>query len=216
MLNHLFTSFIFLILAIQQPSANPAAIPEWINITPEQAKSHLITSAKLVYPPCVTSAGVEGKVVIQIGIYTDGLVHSVTPMSGPICLRGAAISYLTQRKYQPFMKNGQLVNASVDQSVIFKVPHGIKTDQTQKVLHRRDLEGLKDENTEWDELSTAMKEWLSWYSQQNASIVGGQIPIRRALTKKKRATPLLEDMPGDLTIQQIPLHLTGRKLYLLR
>src|SRR5271155_4780322 len=110
MLSPLLSMFVFMVMAVLQQSSNPLPIPEWIKITPAQAKSHLISSAKLVNPPCVTAAGVEGTVVIQIGIYSDGLVHSVAPMSGPPCLRDAAISYLSQKKYRPFIKNGHLVN----------------------------------------------------------------------------------------------------------
>lgn len=67
----------------------------------------LISSAAPVYPQLAAANHVEGDVKIQAEIDASGKVTSTKVVSGPILLRGAAMSAVRQWKYSPALLDGK-------------------------------------------------------------------------------------------------------------
>lgn len=107
-------SFIFVF------SGRPAP-QEWQQISPQAAESHLLKKAKPIYPPFAKAAGIEGEVRLQVGIYTDGRIHSIGIEGGPPALVEAAKQAVLKYVYQPFDKAGQPVNVETTVAVAFKL-----------------------------------------------------------------------------------------------
>jgi TonB family protein len=95
---------------------------EWQQISPEIARTHLLKKADPVYPAFAEAAGVEGEVRINVGIYTDGRIHSVEIESGPPALFEAAKRTVLKYVYLPFEKDGRPVNVETTVEVSFKLP----------------------------------------------------------------------------------------------
>ena len=68
-----------------------------------------------VYPPIAKGATVQGAVVLHAIIAEDGTVESLSVVSGPPLLQGAAVNAVKQWVYKPYMLNG--VARKVDTTV---------------------------------------------------------------------------------------------------
>ena len=66
------------------------------------AQQHLLKHVDPEYPGIAKAAQVQGEVVLQLDIGTDGRVMKATPLSGPPMLLQAAADAARQWQYKPF------------------------------------------------------------------------------------------------------------------
>jgi Gram-negative bacterial TonB protein C-terminal len=102
--------------------SDSAKAQEWQRISPESASTHLLKKVDPVYPAFAKAAGLEGVVCIEVGIYPDGRIHSVSVESGPPALIKAAEDAVLHYIYRPFEKDGEYVVVQTNLDVIFKLP----------------------------------------------------------------------------------------------
>ncbi len=75
------------------------------------------------YPTIAQSARIEGNVVIQAVIGTDGMVQEARVMSGPPLLSDAALTAVKQWRYTPTTLNNQPVSVIMTVTVTFRLQH---------------------------------------------------------------------------------------------
>ncbi len=78
------------------------------------------------YPAIAKEQKIEGTVVLQVAISTEGVVEEVTPVSGPPALRDAAVEAVKTWRYKPYLLNGNPVEVESQVNVAFKLPPGTK------------------------------------------------------------------------------------------
>jgi TonB family protein len=146
----------FTILFSDSPEAQ-----EWPQISPEIASTHLLKKVDPVYPAFAKAAGLEGVVCIEVGIYPDGRIHSVSVESGPPALVKAAEEAVVQYIYRPFEKDGQYVVVQTNLDVIFKLP---KPRNVERYYPPPLLTDLSSPFSKSDEpaphLSVSLQKWL--------------------------------------------------------
>jgi len=71
------------------------------------APARLIRKVNPTYPPAALEAQIQGSVVLQVIVDTNGAVHDVRFVSGPPILGLAAIDAVEHWRYQPAHLNGQ-------------------------------------------------------------------------------------------------------------
>jgi TonB family protein len=103
----------------QAASSSTAAINR---ISEAVAKPNLVSSVPPVYPALARAAGVQGTVVLQVEISTEGRVQNVSVMSGHALLNDAAIQAVRQWTYKPFVLNGQAIPVTTTATVNFTLP----------------------------------------------------------------------------------------------
>jgi TonB family protein len=87
------------------------------------AKPNLATSVPPVFPPLARAARIEGAVVLQIEISTEGRVENASVLSsGNVLLTDAAIQAVRQWTYKPFVLNGQTIPVTTTATVNFTLP----------------------------------------------------------------------------------------------
>lgn len=74
--------------------------------------------ASAPYPLLARQANVDGAVVLDADISSDGTVERVMPVSGPGLLMESAIAAAKQFRYKPYMQNG--VSAPVRTQIIIQ------------------------------------------------------------------------------------------------
>jgi TonB family protein len=137
---------------------------QWRAVTPDEAESHLLKKVEPVYPPFARVAGIEGTIQLEVGIYTDGRIHSVsgaTETESPD-LWEAARRTVSGYVYSPFAKEGKPVNVTTTISVEFKLPTG-----KPKTWPAPDISGFDSigDSVKIPAPSPAMEKWL----EQNAA-----------------------------------------------
>jgi TonB family protein len=85
-------------------------------------KPNLVTSVPPVYPALANTARVQGTVVLQVEISTDGRVQKVSVLSGHPLLTNAAMEAVRQWTYKPFILNGQTIAVTTTATVNFTLP----------------------------------------------------------------------------------------------
>jgi protein TonB len=103
----------------QAASSSTAAINR---ISEAVAKPNLVSSVPPVYPALARAARVQGTVVLQVEISTEGRVQNVSVMSGHALLNDAAIQAVRQWTYKPFVLNGQAIPVTTTATVNFTLP----------------------------------------------------------------------------------------------
>lgn len=81
----------------------------------------LIRRVAPVYPPLARQARIQGTVMLKIVINKDGDVRDVQLISGHPMLAPAAIEAVKQWKYQPYTKDGEVVEVSTVVRVNFNL-----------------------------------------------------------------------------------------------
>jgi TonB family protein len=79
----------------------------------------LVSTILPVYPAIARTNGVEGSVVIEASVGTNGSVVSTKVISGPPILRQAALDALRRWKYQPATLNGEPVAVQITVTLQF-------------------------------------------------------------------------------------------------
>lgn len=76
-----------------------------------------------IYPPEAKAAKIEGTVVIQATIGTDGRLSNLTIVQGPQELQQAALDAVQTWRYRPYLLNGEPVEVQTVINVVFSL-HG--------------------------------------------------------------------------------------------
>lgn len=74
------------------------------------------------YPAIAKAAHVQGTVVLQATISTQGTVENLHVISGPPMLQAAAMDAVKTWTYKPYLLNGQPVEVETQVNVIFSLP----------------------------------------------------------------------------------------------
>jgi TonB family protein len=77
------------------------------HVSPEVARSLLITEVRPDYPRVAAQAFVQGTVLLDVDISKEGIVENVKATSGHPLLIPAALDAVKQWRYQPFMLDGK-------------------------------------------------------------------------------------------------------------
>jgi TonB family protein len=103
-----------------QSSPNPA--PRRVRVGGNVQAARLLEGPRPVYPPHAEAAGIQGRVLLQAIILTNGSVAGVSALSSPDPeLTQAAIETVKQWRYQPTLLNGQPVELITTISVSFRL-----------------------------------------------------------------------------------------------
>src|SRR5439155_8254705 len=103
-----------------QAAPNPA--PRRIRVGGNGQAARLLEQPRPVYPPHAEAAGIQGGVLLQAIILTNGSVGGVTALSSADPeLTQAAIESVKQWRYQPTLLNGQPVEVITTISVSFRL-----------------------------------------------------------------------------------------------
>jgi len=81
----------------------------------------LIKKVKPKYPKAARAAGIQGSVVLQIVVDSNGKVKNLKPVSGDPSLTPAAVDAVKKWKYRPYVLNGQRVEMETQVVVAFKL-----------------------------------------------------------------------------------------------
>ncbi|HXQ25164.1 MAG TPA: TonB family protein [Candidatus Acidoferrales bacterium] len=101
------------------PPPQPDAATAPIRVGGDVKPPRLVSTVLPVYPTMAKTAGVEGRVVIETSIQTDGSVKGSKVVSGPPMLRQAALDALRRWKYAPGMLNGEPVPVQITVTIEF-------------------------------------------------------------------------------------------------
>jgi TonB family protein len=74
-----------------------------------------------VYPMLAQRSRVEGSVVLQALIGTDGVIRNLRVLSGPSILTAAAEQAVRQWRFKPYLENGQAVETQAHITVSFTI-----------------------------------------------------------------------------------------------
>jgi TonB family protein len=98
----------------QPPATVPAEVPAEVM---EKLVTHKIQP---IYPEAARQAKVQGVVVLDAVIGSDGAVLEVRPISGPEELTPAAVDAVKWWRFQPYLVNGQAVQVKTTLAVDFR------------------------------------------------------------------------------------------------
>jgi TonB family protein len=185
----------FMILFSDSPKAQ-----EWQQISPESASTHLLKKVDPVYPAFAKAAGLEGVVCIEVGIYPDGRIHSVSVESGPPALIKAAEQAVVQYVYRPFEKDGQYVVVQTNVDVIFKLakPRDIERHYPPPLLTELSSPFLKS-GAPPKHLPVSLQKWLDEDLQRKRAFFSCDVSASAS----------------DNIIVHIPVKDTGAQLFLV-
>jgi TonB family protein len=93
-----------------------------VNLTEDLADQLLIEKPQPSYPERALKAGLQGSVVLEALIGTDGVIRDLKLLSGPLLLGKAACEAVKQWRYQPLLRNGHAVEAQTLVTINFKLP----------------------------------------------------------------------------------------------
>jgi protein TonB len=79
----------------------------------------LIRKVAPVYPAGIRGSHLQGTVVLQAVVLTDGTIGSIKTVSGDPMLRQAAAQAVKQWRYRPAYLNGKPQESSVSVEVVF-------------------------------------------------------------------------------------------------
>ncbi len=97
-------------------SLEPVALPE------ELAQKLVLQKVSPSYPEQALKAGMQGPVVLQAWIARDGTIRDLKLIHGSFLLGQAAYKAVKQWRYQPYLLNGQAVEAQTYVTVDFRLP----------------------------------------------------------------------------------------------
>jgi TonB family protein len=96
--------------------------PSLVRVSRGVSQGLVIKSAPPEYPEAARLGHVEGTVVLDTKIDTNGDVEDVAAISGPPLLVPAAIEAVKHWKYKPYTLNGQPVKIETQTLVVFQLP----------------------------------------------------------------------------------------------
>lgn len=115
-------STLFSRLGTTPPQVVKPALPKGpLHISSGVAAGQLLVPIQPVYPAIAKAARVEGTVVVQAVISTNGRIENLHVVSGPPMLQRAALEAIERAQYRPFMLNGEPVAVETTISVVFRM-----------------------------------------------------------------------------------------------
>jgi outer membrane biosynthesis protein TonB len=109
---------------VQSGSTEPSQIPQHIRISGGVMAGNILTRVQPVYPEEAREQHINGAVVMHVIIGTDGLVKSVSPISGPEVLRQPYADAVKQWTYKPYLLNGRPVEVDTVVTVNMQMSGG--------------------------------------------------------------------------------------------
>jgi protein TonB len=103
----------------QQSSPATPQPPQRVRISSEVATKLVVKAVNPVYPKEMRKRRVQGMVVLNVRIGTDGNVMDAAPVSGPSELLQFASDAVKQWKFNPYLFNGQPVIAETQIMINF-------------------------------------------------------------------------------------------------
>ena len=111
---------------IVSSTSSLAAVPKLVPVTPQRVRvSQGVTKGLCIhkveppYPPLARAARVQGDVVLNAIIDTNGQITNLQLVSGHPMLVPAALEAVKQWRYKPYLLNGQPVEVETTITVIF-------------------------------------------------------------------------------------------------
>jgi protein TonB len=105
--------------AIAAPVISASVEPSQVRVGGDIKEPKKIKDVKPVYPEAAKAAGVQGIVIIETRIATDGTVNEAKVLRSVPELDRAAIDAVMQWKYTPTLLNGQPVEVIMTVTVTF-------------------------------------------------------------------------------------------------
>ena len=110
--------FLVTLAASQEAGEIPIQVP------PDSIPTLIVRKVAPVYPSLARQARIQGTVILKIVISKDGDVRDLQLVSGHPMLAQAAIEAVRHWKYQPYTKDGEVVEVSTRVRVIFDLAGG--------------------------------------------------------------------------------------------
>ena len=117
------TSAVALRVGVDQKGAGDKAASKNIptSVPAQKMQNNLITKVPPVYPPEAKAAKIQGNVVLQAVVGTDGHVEHLKVVSGPKELQQSSLDAVRQWVYKPYVVNGNPVEVTTDINVIYSL-----------------------------------------------------------------------------------------------
>ena len=107
------------------PVAVPkVAVPQRVRVSQGVTQGLLIRKVQPAYPPLARQARIQGNVLLEAEISTDGTITNLRLISGHPMLAPAAIDAVKQWRYKPYILNGEPVPVETQITVIFSLAGG--------------------------------------------------------------------------------------------
>lgn len=119
------TGFVLLVLVSVGTTLSVRA-QSVLEVDAKTIQQHIDKMAFPVYPPIAKAAHVQGTVVFDLRIGTEGRIESMKVVSGPPMLQQAATDCLQKWTFHPFEKEGSPAVAHGQYSIIFMLGSGGK------------------------------------------------------------------------------------------
>jgi TonB family protein len=101
--------------------SNANKAPKQLSVSSEEMSHNLLNKVIPVYPPAAKKAGIQGKVVLDAVIGTDGNIESLRVISGPQELQQSALDAVRQWTYKPYLLNGEPVEVETTLNIIYNL-----------------------------------------------------------------------------------------------
>ena len=92
-----------------------------LTVSADEMQQNILTKAVPVYPPAAKKARIQGKVVLDAVIGTDGNIESLRVISGPQELQQSALDAVRQWTYKPYLLNGDPVEVETTVNIIYNL-----------------------------------------------------------------------------------------------
>ncbi len=99
----------------KKAASHPLSVPSGV------MAGHIVSRVNPKYPEAAKKAKVQGPVVLDALIGTDGTVQQLRAASGPQELRASALEAVRQWVYQPFLLNGNPVEVETTITVTYSL-----------------------------------------------------------------------------------------------
>jgi len=93
-----------------------------LELPPAEAEASLINRVEPEYPDAARAQNIQGEVVLEIHIGTDGVVEGVDVVSGPRQLVQPSADAVRQWRFKPHLVNGQPVRTQTRVALSFRLP----------------------------------------------------------------------------------------------
>jgi len=100
------------------------ATPQRVRVSSGVSTGLLIKKVTPNYPPLAKQARIQGHVLLQAEISKEGTIQNLQLISGHPMLAPAAIEAVKQRRYKPYLLNGEPVAVETQVDVVFSLSGG--------------------------------------------------------------------------------------------
>ena len=192
-----------------------------IAVKQEQAEQNLIKKVAPIYPPLARQVRIQGKVKLQVVISKTGTVASASALGGHALLVQAAIDAVKQWRYEPFVADGQPVEATTE----IEVPFFLGISDSNYHAEQKANENYFKRRHECRNLLKAQKYAEAEASCKSAVELAGKLPPERqnerrtanelageALLDEKQFAEALSFFKSELAIGEASLKPTDAEL----